>query len=91
MMTPIYRNLMCLLSLTLFTPFSQLALAQTELVDEEKGIIILNPSDPGYDVWKAVRKDLSEGRKPGPINIHRLAVIILGRVIVARMGFQAMS
>lgn len=38
---------------------------------EYEGYVKLNPDDPGYDMWKKVREDLSEGRKPGPINVQR--------------------
>ena len=33
--------------------------------------IPLNPKDPTFNLWKKIRKDLSEGRDPGPINIQR--------------------
>ncbi len=34
-------------------------------------VVRLNPEDPGYDMWKKVRDDLSDGREPGPINVQR--------------------
>ena len=48
------------------------AWAQISAVDEKEGIIRLDTQDPGYDMWKMVRKDLSAGRDPGPINVQRL-------------------
>jgi len=34
--------------------------------------IPMNPDDPLYDVWKWVRSNLSEGRRPGPIDSQQL-------------------
>ena len=36
-----------------------------------EAVIRMNAADPTYDVWKHIRDDISEGRKPGPINIQR--------------------
>ena len=34
-------------------------------------VIVLDTSDPTYDLWKLVRDDLAEGREPGLINVQR--------------------
>ena len=34
-------------------------------------VIPLDTADPTYNLWQLKRTDLSEGRKPGPINIQR--------------------
>jgi agmatinase len=45
---------------------------EIDRIDEgAEPLIKLNADDPTYDVWKKIRDDLSEGRKPGPINIQR--------------------
>ncbi len=46
--------------------------AMVDPIDKgEQPIVHLNPDDPGYDAWRVVREDLSEGREPGPINVQR--------------------
>lgn len=40
-------------------------------MDFSDGNVRLNADEPTYDIWNRVRKDLNEGRKPGPINIQR--------------------
>jgi len=40
-------------------------------VSEDGATIRLNRDDPGFDMWKMVRKNLNEGREPGPINVQR--------------------
>lgn len=51
---------------------SALAFASdADKTEVDEPIIKLNPDDPTYDIWKKVRPDISEGRKPGPINVQR--------------------
>lgn len=45
--------------------------AQAQTNADGDGQVRLDPSDPGYNAWKMIRKDLSEGRDPGPINVQR--------------------
>ena len=40
---------------------------------EQGGDIPLNANSPTIDAWRLMRKDLSKGRDPGPINIQRWA------------------
>jgi arginase family enzyme len=37
----------------------------------EKAVIPLDTKDPAYNLWQTTREGLTEGRKPGPINIQR--------------------
>ena len=37
----------------------------------EKAVIPLDTEDPTFNIWREPRDDLQEGRKPGPINMHR--------------------
>ena len=37
----------------------------------EQAVVQLNPDDPTFNAWKLMRKDLSKGREPGPINVQR--------------------
>ncbi len=37
----------------------------------QEAVVHLNPDDPSFNAWKAMRDDLSEGREPGPINVQR--------------------
>lgn len=39
--------------------------------DDQQPFVKLNPDDPAYNGWSAVRDDLAEGREPGPINVQR--------------------
>lgn len=77
-MTP--RNLLTAAAIAAFLP--ALAAAQSTGTADHPGeidpidegvdpVILMNPDDPTYDVWKKFRSDLSEGREPGPINIQR--------------------
>ena len=41
------------------------------LREGEKSYIPLDTEDPGFNVWQTPKKDLSEGREPGLINVQR--------------------
>ena len=44
---------------------------QAPLREGEKAVIPLDTGDPAYNLWQTPRKDLAEGREPGPIDIQR--------------------
>ena len=44
---------------------------QAPLRAGEKAVIPLDTGDPAYNLWQTPRKDLAEGREPGPIDIQR--------------------
>ena len=47
---------------------------EKEIAPHRKGeqpYIPMDTSDPTWNLWKQIRKDLSEGRDPGPINVQR--------------------
>lgn len=50
-------------------PISTLTYASDKSKDE--AYVKLNPDDPTFNSWKTIRSDISEGRKPGPINVQR--------------------
>lgn len=50
-------------------PISTLSYASDKSKDE--AYVKLNPDDPTFNSWKTIRSDISEGRKPGPINVQR--------------------
>ena len=65
-----------ILALTLTFSCGQIVLcpAQEEAISpvaDGGATIRLNKDDPGFDMWKQVRTDLTEGREPGPINVQR--------------------
>lgn len=38
---------------------------------QQNGAVPINGNSPSVDVWRLMRKDLSKGREPGPINVQR--------------------
>ncbi len=44
---------------------------QAPIKPDEVPTIPMNPQDPTFDDWKRMRKDLSKGRQPGPIDVQR--------------------
>lgn len=73
------------LAFTLFCFFSSLAHSQyfdydldnpaeqAPIREGEKPVIPLDSKDPTYNLWQTPRKNLSQGRKPGLINIQRFS------------------